>query len=308
MFGLKLWRTALLLALSAGTAAADVAPPPSEAETRWLAEIQQANDAYGRKPTAILKIDDAIYLKPGERAWLVHAESGLKWSLTPPAQPSPTLEFSKDSKTARYMDPIMSRPEADIDLLAEGASPFELVKGGALRLSAGMAQIEPGLDGLRIAVYNDNNPAAAAFTGLLYYPYDPDFVVEAGFEAAPAWTPKTFQTSRGWYKQFYHVGDAVFTLKGAEVRLPMYAGTDKLEELDSLAAFIMDDTTGSETYGVGRYIDVSFPKGAVPSTVSIDFNYLYNPNCARSPHYNCPVAVDRIALAVTAGEKKPAGH
>jgi len=88
----------------------------------------------------------------------------------------------------------------------------------------------------------------------------------------------------------------------------MYAGTDNLAELDSLAAFITDETTGKETYGVGRYIDVEVEKGALPTTVSIDFNYLYNPNCARSAHYNCPVAVDKVALAVTAGEKKPAGH
>jgi uncharacterized protein (DUF1684 family) len=311
MFGLKLWRTALFVALSVGAAAADVVPPPGEAETKWLLEIQEANDAYGRKPTAILKIDDAIYLKPGESAWLTAAkpgESGLRWSLTAPEQPAPKVSFSADGTSARYVDAVLSQPAADIDLLAEGASPFELVKGGKLRLSAGMAQIEPGVDGLRVAVYNDDNPAAAAFTGLLYYPYDEEFVVEAAFEAAKAWTPKTFQTSRGWYKQFYHVGDAVFTLKGVAVRLPMYAGTDKLEELDSVAAFIMDETTGSETYGVGRYIDVAFAKGTLPTTLTIDFNFLYNPNCARSPHYNCPVAVDRITLPIRAGEKKPEGH
>jgi uncharacterized protein (DUF1684 family) len=42
--------------------------------------------------------------------------------------------------------------------------------------------------------------------------------------------------------------------------------------------------------------------------VTIDFNRAYNPNCARSPHYNCPVATDTIPLAVRAGEKKPPGH
>jgi len=197
-------------------------------------------------------------------------------------------------------------PGVTLDLTEKGNSPYAL--SDKIRLSAGIAQIEPGKDGMRVAVYNDDNPGAAAFTGLGYYPYDASFVVDAKFEPAAKLEAKVFQTSRGWYKQFYYAGDAVFTLKGAEVRLPMYSGSDKVEEIDSLAAFIMDDTTGKETYGVGRYIDVKVPKGALPTAVSIDFNYLYNPNCARSEHYNCPVAVDRVALAVTAGEKKPAGH
>jgi uncharacterized protein (DUF1684 family) len=286
--------------LGACAAQADSPPMPGDAEARWKAEIEDANAAYATKPTAILKIDDAIYLKPGERAWLVQGPGHMAWTMKAPPQPSPVVMFSGDGKTGVY-----TGRDGGIDLLADGNSPHEL--SPALRVSGGLAQITPDDTGLRIAVYSDANPAAASFSGLEYFPYDPAFVVQAEFKAAPAWTRKTFQTSRGWYKAFYHIGDAVFMLKGKPIRLPMYAGSDKLEEIDSLSAFIMDDTTGKETYGVGRYIDVNFPKGGIPEQIALDFNYLYNPNCARSPHYNCPVAVDRIALAVTAGEMKPSG-
>jgi uncharacterized protein (DUF1684 family) len=37
----------------------------------------------------------------------------------------------------------------------------------------------------------------------------------------------------------------------------------------------------------------------------IDFNNAYNPNCARSAHFTCPLATDTIALAVKAGERDP---
>ena len=37
----------------------------------------------------------------------------------------------------------------------------------------------------------------------------------------------------------------------------------------------------------------------------IDFNQAYNPNCARSAFFTCPVAVDNIELAMTAGERDP---
>jgi uncharacterized protein (DUF1684 family) len=291
---------ALTVAL-AGFALADSPPMPTDAETKWKAEIEDANEAYSKRPTAILKIDDAIYLKPGETAYLMDKGGTYHWSLSAPASLAPTVTASEDLKSATFKD-----TDGTVDLAAEGVSPHALSE--KIRVSAGIAQIEPGKDGMRVAVYNDDNPGAAAFTGLDYYPYDGSFVVDAKFEPAAKLEPKVFQTSRGWYKQFYYAGDAVFSLKGKEFRLPMYAGSDKPEEIDSLAAFIMDDTTGKETYGVGRYVDVEVAKGALPKTVSIDFNFLYNPNCARSEHYNCPVAVDRVALPITAGEKKPAGH
>ena len=284
-----------LLALSAS------AEDALTGEAKWKAEIEDANAAYKTKPTAILKIDDAIYLKPGETGYLSEKDGVYHWSLEAPDRTLGSVAAAADLKNASYKD-----DKGAVDLAAEGVSPHAL--SDTVRVSAGVAQIEPGKDGMRVAVYNDANPGAAAFTGLDYYPYDASFAVEAKFEPAAKLEPKVFQTSRGWYKQFYYAGDAVFTLQGVAVRLPMYAGSDKPEEIDSLAAFIMDDTTGKETYGVGRYVDVEVPKGALPTTVSIDFNFLYNPNCARSEHYNCPVAVDRVKLPITAGEKKPAGH
>ena len=279
-------------------ALAEAPPAPATAEAAWKAEIEAGNQAYARKPTAILKIDDAIYLKPGQTAWLISGTEAYAWSLEMPASARPSVTFSNDSKTAEFKD-----ISGSVDLLEDGKSLHEI--SPTARVSGGIAQIEPGKDGLRVAVYNDDNPEAAAFKGLEYYGYDPAYAIEAAFQPAASLEPKIFQTSRGWYKQFFHAGDAVFTLQGKSVRLPLYAGTDKLAELDSLSAFIMDDTTGSETYGVGRYVDMKVTPGALPATVSIDFNNLYNPNCARSEHYNCPVAVDRLPLAVRAGEKKP---
>ena len=44
-----------------------------------------------------------------------------------------------------------------------------------------------------------------------------------------------------------------------------------------------------------------------PTRVTIDFNDAYNPNCARSAHFTCPLAVDTIPLAMTAGERDPHG-
>jgi uncharacterized protein (DUF1684 family) len=62
------------------------------------------------------------------------------------------------------------------------------------------------------------------------------------------------------------------------------------------------------TYPAGRYVDIDSFGAFPPKTVTIDFNDAYNPNCARSAFYTCPVAVDTIGMAVLAGEKDPHTH
>ena len=72
-----------------------------------------------------------------------------------------------------------------------------------------------------------------------------------------------------------------------------------------MSAFFVDDLTGKGTYGAGRYFDISNFGSFPPRTATIDFNFAYNPNCARSPFYTCPVATDVVATAVHAGERDP---
>jgi hypothetical protein len=47
-----------------------------------------------------------------------------------------------------------------------------------------------------------------------------------------------------------------------------------------------DYTNGNETYGGGRYLDLRIPDG---STIILDFNKAYNPYCAYTDRYSCPV-------------------
>ncbi|MEJ0040792.1 MAG: DUF1684 domain-containing protein [Rhizomicrobium sp.] len=116
---------------------------------------------------------------------------------------------------------------------------------------------------------------------------------------------RVFRTSRGTDKQFFHAGDATFTLNGKTFTLPFYAGDNDPKKIAELSAFFMDDLTGRITYGAGRYVDIDGFGPFPPRTATIDFNDAYNPNCARSAFYTCPVATDALATAVEAGEKDP---
>jgi uncharacterized protein (DUF1684 family) len=72
-----------------------------------------------------------------------------------------------------------------------------------------------------------------------------------------------------------------------------------------------DVTSGTETYGGGRYltdtIKGTFGRGVVldGTRVTLDFNYAYNPSCAYNPHYACPLAPpeNRLDRSVLAGER-----
>jgi uncharacterized protein (DUF1684 family) len=141
-----------------------------------------------------------------------------------------------------------------------------------------------------------------------YYPYDAAFRVTASFAPDPKRPARVFRTSRGTDKQFYHVGDATFTLKGKTIALPFYAGSNDVKAITDISAFFTDDLTGKGAYGAGRYVDISDFGAFPPKSVVIDFNDAYNPNCARSAHFTCPVAIDNIPLAMTAGERDPHMH
>ena len=64
-----------------------------------------------------------------------------------------------------------------------------------------------------------------------------------------------------------------------------------------------DLTTGSITYGAGRYIDLTIPKSG--NTIVIDFNKAYNPFCAYSDGYSCPLvpADNNLDTEILAGVK-----
>ena len=73
-----------------------------------------------------------------------------------------------------------------------------------------------------------------------------------------------------------------------------------------------DATSGRETYGAGRYL-LDTIKGAdlgsTPDRLTVlDFNFAYNPSCAYSPRYICPLAppANRLPMPVRVGERAPA--
>ena len=157
-------------------------------------------------------------------------------------------------------------------------------------------------DKVGVRVKDSKSQALAAFHGLDFYPIRPDWKVDARFE--PYNPPKTVPVPNvlGQVSEIPSPGAVVFDWQGKTYRLDALQGSED----GGLSLIFADQTNGKETYGAGRFLDTTPPKDG---RVVVDFNTAYNPPCAFTSFATCPLppAQNRLALAVTAGEKKYAG-
>lgn len=135
------------------------------------------------------------------------------------------------------------------------------------------------------------------FKGLQYYPENPTLRFEAEVEPFDEHLHVQMQTSTGDVQEYVKYGRFRFEVDGQPAELTVYASHDG-------GAFVpfADATRGSETYGAGRYLELE-PHGA--NRFHVDFNLAYNPWCAYSPRYSCPIPPkeNRLAVSIRAGEK-----
>lgn len=114
-------------------------------------------------------------------------------------------------------------------------------------------------------------------------------------------------TSSGTTKLYRKYGYVTFEWEGSVVQLSIYQDIN-LSKKQGFEHYLIipfkDATSGKETYGGGRYLDFRMTD---KSTVEIDFNMAYNPYCAYSYRYNCPIPPEEnhLKISIDAGEKTP---
>jgi uncharacterized protein (DUF1684 family) len=268
-------------------------------EAAWKADIANTNKAYSVTRHAMLKIQDAAYLGEGNSASLM-GQSGVpgsyKWVRGEQQGAVLVAAYSGGKPVLKKDGKPLANPLADVTIDKD------------VDVQAYPTQVQAGVPGIRVFVYNQQNPEAKVFKGVDYFPYNPAYIVTADFTPDPKLPAQSFITSRKTSKQFYRAGVARFTLQGRQFSLPFYTDGNDPKKITSMSAFFTDELTGKGAYGAGRYVDSPNFKTFPPKSFAIDFNYAYNPNCARSAFFTCPVALDHVALAVTAGERDPHLH
>ncbi|MBG8553157.1 DUF1684 domain-containing protein [Hymenobacter guriensis] len=147
--------------------------------------------------------------------------------------------------------------------------------------------------------------ARATFSGLPFFPANYAACVEAQFVADSLGAPFVMQTStdrRPFYRKY---GELHFQLNGKPQKLTVYQSLDlqrRPEYRDYLFVPFTDRSNGHTSYGGGRYIDLRRAQ-LRGGRLALDFNRAYNPFCAYSSKYSCPVppAENRLTVAVEAG-------
>ncbi|MCK0123467.1 DUF1684 domain-containing protein [Gelidibacter sp. F2691] len=127
------------------------------------------------------------------------------------------------------------------------------------------------------------------FNGLDFFKFDSTYVVQAVFTRTEDEQPFKMKTTTDRLATYVKYGEVSFTLKDEDFKLNVYQDQDLLEDEDFedyLFLPFLDDTNGEETYGAGRYIDLSIPSG---NQMTIDFNTAYNPYCAYNAKFSCPI-------------------
>ncbi|WP_091894908.1 DUF1684 domain-containing protein [Polaribacter sp. KT25b] len=146
------------------------------------------------------------------------------------------------------------------------------------------------------------------FKGLDFFPIDSTFIVTAKLtktENAPTFEMATTTDRKPIYKEY---GILNFTLKGKECQLTIYQSQDNLRDekyKDYLFLPFTDDTSGEDSYGGGRYMDVMTTDENPDGTIRLNFNNTYNPYCAYNDKYSCPLTPrkNHLDLEIKAGVK-----
>src|SRR4051794_22418299 len=148
-------------------------------------------------------------------------------------------------------------------------------------------------------------PAAdrVAFTGLPYFEPDQAMVFERlALEPYAGSEPTSFQipTTDGQLRPAERAGTFRFEVGGVPNLLTAY--TFEGDRSGALFVPFLDATSGRETYGAGRYLDLEPDEDG---SYAIDFNLAYHPSCVYAPQFSCPLtpAENRLPLRIEAGER-----
>lgn len=136
------------------------------------------------------------------------------------------------------------------------------------------------------------------FAGLNYFPPNEALALEIQAEEFPQKDSIQMQTSTGDLRTYQRWGKLIFGINNEPVELTLYYSP----EHGHFFLPFMDVTSGSETYGAGRYLD---PEPLGDGVFRVDFNLAYSPYCAYNENYSCPIppAENRLKVRIEAGEK-----
>ncbi|WP_299213745.1 DUF1684 domain-containing protein [uncultured Aquimarina sp.] len=144
------------------------------------------------------------------------------------------------------------------------------------------------------------------FKELDFFDVDTSYSILAKFIRTPYETPFIMKTTTNREPVYVKYGEAHFVLQEKEWILNIYQSQGlktQPEYEDYLFLPFTDLSNGETSYGGGRFIDLKIPEDDM---ILIDFNTAYNPYCAYSARYSCPIPPEEnhLELEIPVGVKK----
>ncbi len=217
----------------------------------------------------------------------------------------------------RLDDPLVEENHLRVTVLGDSFHVTGLDHGAAFKVkdqemrsaTVGPSAISIGRYALRLShqrypaiiVFDPLSPNFKKYHGLKYYPVDFKYRYVVAFQPNPRPDTTIILSTRGNRRRAIRAGWFEFLVDGTPCRLEASRLLEPGVGETDMSLFFRDATTGKETYAVGRYVE---PVKLADGRYVLDFNSCYNPACAFSDHYNCPIPpkANMLKVAIKAGE------
>jgi len=300
----------VLLAATPATPARHARSAPAVTPAKPMRLAAAAADSIVR---VILKdrADTEEWLKSGATSYLATVQRrdfDEKSTLIVGRDPGCDVRIDDPEFAPRHLS-VTVRGDSFVVQALDDTAHFRVKDASVREATLGPSAIAIGRFGLRLShqrypaiiVFDPRSPHFAAYHGLRWFP--PDLSWRYALALTPNPKPDTviILSTRGNQRRALRVGWFDFLARGVKCRLEATRLLEPGVGENDFSVFFRDATTGKQTYGVGRYVD---PERLGDGRYVLDFNLAYNPACAVSDHYNCPIPTraNTLKVALRAGE------
>ena len=257
------------------------------------------------------RADTEEWLKSAPTSYLATVQRrdfGSSTSLTVGSASGNDVRIEDPGVKPRHLRVTVVGDSFRVEALARGAS-FKVKDAEMSSATLPASTISVGRFTLRLShqrfpaiiVFDPQSPRYKLYKGMKFFPPDLSYHIVAALTPNPKPDTTIILSTRGNQRRAVRVGWFDFKVEGTPCRLEATRLLEPGVGEKDFSLFFTDATTGKETYSVGRYLDAQLrPDGLYV----LDFNLCYDPACAYSEHYNCPVppATNRLKVAIRAGQ------
>ena len=294
--------TGLAMAAISGCATEPALPPITSAEhakawDEWKTKRFSILTLPGRPPS----YTGLHWLRQGPNT--IGADSTNDIRLAGRGVPARVGVLVREGAQVRF-EPVATSITVDSAPAVAGWLRTDADSGGASRVNVGTAgfRVLKRVDSVGVRTWDGDkvvaNTEMIGIAPLEYFTLQPEWRLAGRFE--PRVRPETLAvpTVSGVAEEYVIVGRVASRVGGKPVALTAFKGNVPTDLFFSFS----DETSGEETYGF-RFLHAALDTAT--RTVTLDFNYAYNPDCAFSAFTTCPLPPEgnRIGTRIAAGER-----